>query len=481
MAASEIYTWGWGKDGQLGHGDRVSQKTPLRVEFLQSKELKEISCGGWHTSALTGEASGGQLFSWGSGRCGQLGHGDWSSQRLPTAVTNLNGKGISQVALGSFHTVVLSSGGEVYSWGCGRDGQLGHGDWGSPRVPHLIKALQGKGVVSVACGEYHSAALTASGDVYTWGDGGDGQLGHGDWRSKGFRLSQPRLIKALQGKGVTSISCGEYHMAALTGAGEVFTWGKSVNGQLGHSEDTKKITSPLLVEALRSEQVVNLSCGGAHTVCITAAGDVWQWGDPISGQLGLVSSGAVRFPSKVEELVGKNITSIQCGSFHTAAVSAEGELYTWGHGGEGRLGHGDEANQAKPRLVRALAGKPVSQVACGRFHTSACTGETGPSPAAPPSAAASKGNTAPIDDAQRTNPTGRGGRATPGRSQPGGRRAPGQAEPQPGYGVPQASPYGAPGQSPAGMAAENDRLAAQAAAEQDALQDSEARAKAMED
>ena len=48
---SELYTWGWGKDGQLGHGDRVSQKTATRVEFLANKGLGEISAGGWHTCA----------------------------------------------------------------------------------------------------------------------------------------------------------------------------------------------------------------------------------------------------------------------------------------------------------------------------------------------------------------------------------------------------------------------------------------------
>ena len=57
---------------------------------------------------------------------------------------------MARVASGSFHTVALTKTGEVFSWGCGRDGQLGHGDWGSPRVPHLVKALQGKDVIQVA-------------------------------------------------------------------------------------------------------------------------------------------------------------------------------------------------------------------------------------------------------------------------------------------------------------------------------------------
>eukprot|EP00658_Telonema_sp_P-2_P082665 TRINITY_DN8784_c0_g1_i1.p1 TRINITY_DN8784_c0_g1~~TRINITY_DN8784_c0_g1_i1.p1 ORF type:complete len:1789 (-),score=688.48 TRINITY_DN8784_c0_g1_i1:283-5649(-) len=413
---SEIYSWGWGKDGQLGHGDRNPQKAPAHVDFFQNKDLASLAAGGWHSCALTLD---GELYTWGSGRCGQLGHGDWSSQRLPTPVQGL--PPVSHVAAGSFHTIVLTTTGEVYSWGCGRDGQLGHGDWGSPRVPHLIKALQNKQVIQVGCGEYHSAALTANGEVYTWGDGGDGQLGHGDGRTKGYRLSQPRLIKSLASKGVTAIACGEYHTAALTGDGNVYTWGKSVNGQLGNTDDTKKVTSPTIVDL--NEDVVAISCGGAHTVCITAGGDVFQWGDPISGQLGLVSNGPVRYPSKVQELSGQEVVKIDCGSFHTAALTSNGAILTWGHGGEGRLGHGDEANSTKPKNVSTLDDAPVGQVACGRFHTLAFVGAV---PADAPAvgssgAAAARG----VSGSSAAAAKGAGG-SQPEAGNTGGRRTPGR-------------------------------------------------------
>ena len=228
---------------------------------------------------------------------------------------------------------------------------------------------------------------------------------------------------------MVQIACGEYHTAALTANGEVLTWGKSVNGQLGHSEDSKKaVTSPTLVDGLKSEQVARIACGGAHTVALTVNGDVWQWGDPVAGQLGLVTSGAIRFPQKITELSGKGIASIECGSFHTAAISAKGELYTWGHGGEGRLGHGDETNHTKPKLVQGLAGKPVTQVACGRFHTAAAIGGDGPQLAAPTTVAASKaaGYTAgpnatsaqQVADSDYTVPGAARGRATPSRGTP---------------------------------------------------------------
>ena len=67
----------------------------------------------------------------------------------------------------------------------------------------------------------------------------------------------------------------------------------------------------------------------------------------------------------IEALRGKEIIDIACGGAHSAAVSAVGELYTWGKGRYGRLGHGDSEDQLKPKLVEALIGYRVVGVACG--------------------------------------------------------------------------------------------------------------------
>ena len=91
---ADLLTWGWGKDGQLGHGDRRSEKLAAVCEFLHGRDLLQVCCGGWHTTAVTSE---GEVFTWGSGRCGQLGHGDWASHRLPCVVAALQGKPMLQV------------------------------------------------------------------------------------------------------------------------------------------------------------------------------------------------------------------------------------------------------------------------------------------------------------------------------------------------------------------------------------------------
>jgi len=80
------------------------------------------------------------------------------------------------VACGTTHTLAVSVDGELFAWGCGREGQLGLGDYSSPRAPQLVHLLVGQRVTSVAAGEFHSAAVTENA-LYTWGDGAEGQLG----------------------------------------------------------------------------------------------------------------------------------------------------------------------------------------------------------------------------------------------------------------------------------------------------------------
>lgn len=107
------------------------------------------------------------VYSWGRGEDGQLGIGDTSDQDVPTYVDSLRGVGVKQIACGSGHTVVLTGEGEVYTWGRGDDGRLGHGDNGWKYVPRLAHSLTGQIITHVTCGSYHTAAVSSNGDLFT--------------------------------------------------------------------------------------------------------------------------------------------------------------------------------------------------------------------------------------------------------------------------------------------------------------------------
>lgn len=192
--ASTIYGWGHNHRGQLGglEGGRI--KTPTPCESLSLLRPIQL-CGGEQT--LYAVTPDGKLFATGYGAGGRLGIGGMDSVSTPLLVESLQHVFIKKVAVnsGGKHCLALTGEGEVYSWGEGEDGKLGHGNRHNCDRPKLIEALSGVGVVDIACGSAHSACITAAGHVMTWGKGRYGRLGHGDSEDQ----LRPKLVEAVLG------------------------------------------------------------------------------------------------------------------------------------------------------------------------------------------------------------------------------------------------------------------------------------------
>lgn len=309
------------------------------------------------------------VFTWGRGEDGQLGLGDTSDQDEPTYVDALRGVGVQQIACGSGHTVVLTTDGEVFTWGRGDDGRLGHGDNGWKYVPRMTQSLAGQIVLQVTCGSYHTAAVTGNGDLYTWGGGMYGKLGHGDEAGH----ATPKRVEALVGATVAQIACGSRHTAIVTASGALYTWGDKENGVAGHGETEGHQYLPRLLESMAAKRVAQISACGFHTAIVTDAGELFTWGEGKFGRLGHMSERNCHSPTIVEYMVGKKPRQVSCGGFHTAVVSEDGRLYTFGGGEHGQLGHNDRVNKMTPTFVEALDGMFVSQITCGWSHSVALT------------------------------------------------------------------------------------------------------------
>jgi alpha-tubulin suppressor-like RCC1 family protein len=98
---------------------------------------------------------------------------------VPRVVEALAGQKVVAATAGSSHTVVWTEGGEVYTFGRGGGGALGHGGEKNAHVPRVVEALAGKKVVGASAGDRHTVVWTEGGEVYTFGNGADGKLGHG--------------------------------------------------------------------------------------------------------------------------------------------------------------------------------------------------------------------------------------------------------------------------------------------------------------
>lgn len=146
-----VYSWGEGEEGKLGHGDRLCCDKPKLIEALSGVSIVDIACGSAHSACIT---SSGNLYTWGKGRYGRLGHGDSEDQLKPQMVEALIGYRVIDVACGSgdAQTLCITDDDSVWSFGDGDYGKLGRGGSEGCKYPIKIDSLVGLGVVKVECG-----------------------------------------------------------------------------------------------------------------------------------------------------------------------------------------------------------------------------------------------------------------------------------------------------------------------------------------
>ncbi|KAL7516639.1 hypothetical protein ACHAWX_001630 [Stephanocyclus meneghinianus] len=335
--------------GDAGISSSSNLKSPSFPAVASGNASSSASSSASASSPVYGELT---VYSWGRGEDGQLGIGDTSDQDEPTYVDALRGVGVKEIACGSGHTVVLTVEGEVYTWGRGDDGRLGHGDNGWKYVPRLTHSLTGQIITRVTCGSYHTAAVSSNGDLYTWGGGMYGKLGHGNESGH----STPRRVDALAGMNIVDIACGSRHTAVVTSRGCLYTWGDKENGVAGHGDTEGHQYTPKLLEKLSGRKVVQLSACGFHTGCLTDQMEVYTWGEGKFGRLGHGAERNCHSPRLVESLVGKRPRQIACGGFHSAVITHDGKMYTFGGGEHGQLGHGDKVRRRLPSLSSRAIG-----------------------------------------------------------------------------------------------------------------------------
>uniref|UniRef100_A0A2I3HH27 Probable E3 ubiquitin-protein ligase HERC4 n=1 Tax=Nomascus leucogenys TaxID=61853 RepID=A0A2I3HH27_NOMLE len=314
------------------------------------------------------------MLCWGNASFGQLGLGGIDEEIVlePRKSDFFINKKVRDVGCGLRHTVFVLDDGTVYTCGCNDLGQLGHEK--SRKKPEQVVALDAQNIVAVSCGEAHTLALNDKGQVYAWGLDSDGQLG---LLGSEECIRVPRNIKSLSDIQIVQVACGYYHSLALSKASEVFCWGQNKYGQLGLGTDCKKQTSPQLLKSLVGIPFMQVAAGGAHSFVLTLSGAIFGWGRNKFGQLGLNDENDRYVPNLLKSLRSQKIVYICCGEDHTAALTKEGGVFTFGAGGYGQLGHNSTSHEINPRKVFELMGSIVTQIACGRQHTSAFVPSSG--------------------------------------------------------------------------------------------------------
>jgi E3 ubiquitin-protein ligase HERC2 len=182
-----------------------------------------------------------------------------------------NQKRILQVVCGTDYTVCLDEDHNVWSWGLGAFGNLGHGGTLDEYFPKQVETLAGKVVRHISAGAKHTLAVTLKGDLWAFGSCEDGRLGNGELH--GFALYPQRIEGVLEGVVVCQADAGEAHSGAVDTTGSCYTWGAGSYGRLGHGEDLGE-TMPVRIHDLEHAFCSSILCSAFHSMVVTSEGQV---------------------------------------------------------------------------------------------------------------------------------------------------------------------------------------------------------------
>ena len=373
--------------GSCGTGRRERVTLPNICAFMPPLPLGvKVSRITYNYDSTYVVTSTGSLYAAGSNGVGQLGLNDATNRfifykvEIPEQVVDVSaGTGND----GSNGVLVLTQGGNVYSFGDGSSGSLGRGTntnvnstpqkiTGIPAVKQIMMmggANAGTGII-----------LTTSGEVWTAGSNAVGQLGRTPSPATDNRYY--RKVTIPDGEIIEKIwACGDI--------GNIAVWARSTTKKVygwGHNRTTSyavgtggsgatNVLTPTLVPALEGVKEIYGAMGnqfGSFFATFTN-GDAKGWGYNRSGHLGNNTTAAITTPQNLGSIWPfatnqiKDISIVNGGGDHaiygaTSILLNDGTIYTAGYGGRGYLGRGDNANSSIFKQVpfNYLLGKPVA-------------------------------------------------------------------------------------------------------------------------
>ncbi|CAK4083269.1 unnamed protein product [Aphanomyces euteiches] len=296
---------------------------------------------------------------------------EWMSPEATSIAKSLHDVKVHQLAFGKAHTAALSLDGQIFVWGDGEFGQLGMGATvSSSDRPLKLRQSNHLTFTSVACGGYHTAAISNGGDLYTWGRNFEGQLGHssqaaqfGECEVQNGVFHHPKHVSAFLNTKCHQVACGEHFTAVLSRQGDIYAFGEGQSGQLGIGRCTKSfIPRKTLPSIDATDPFVEIACGWAHALAVSKSGRLFAWGFNQYGQLGLGDTTSRFLPEEI--LSCHQICHVYASGNYSAAITRDGRLLSWGNGSRGKLGHGHEQHVLQPKVVDSVKNLYVQSAAC---------------------------------------------------------------------------------------------------------------------
>jgi len=331
----------WGSQGpQIGDGSFSIQH--LIPSLVAGQHLWEAVSAGSHTCGVT---RSGQTLCWGGNAHGELGVDSTTEQCFSIACSTIpiaiaGGLSLSQVSVAEGHTCGITSGGVAYCWGVNISGALGDGTSTNRSKPELVTG--GLAFAAVSSGDTFTCGITTTGQAYCWGSNANWQLGDGTTVNN-------RLVPVPVVGGLTfqSLNAGTTHVCGVTVEGHGYCWGRNVERQLGSPGGPDFSATPLPVTGGRS--LSQISAATFHSCAITTDGEAYCWGANWNGELGDSTTTSSAVPVRVAG--GFRWASIHAGRMATCGASDIGVARCWGINPDGEVGDGTKGSRNYPLRV----------------------------------------------------------------------------------------------------------------------------------
>ncbi|CAG9335929.1 unnamed protein product [Blepharisma stoltei] len=357
-----VILFGMNRDGSCAGKNKYPNSSYNYLEH----EYSEIISGYYHNAVIDKQ---GVLRMFGNGNLGQLGNVNLNSTFTPQLVSHpLREVPISMVACGWLHTICVTKTGQVFTWGFNGDGQLGLGDFYDRSWPVMVNDMDS--VNYVAAGYLHSACIK-NGELYMWGANPDGRLFKQPMQIKHKVFRKERSpIKIVEISNVVEIALGVSHSLALTSNGDVYTCGSTDHGQLGMGANYEVYSAlfkiPLFGYMIKAAKI---KCGDGYSAILDSQKHLYTFGKGTYGRLGLGHDMDVLTP----ELVSKTLQfiDISCGGRHMMGIDINGETYAWGYGFYFQLGTMSQEDSMVPICINlsSTSGRWAGKISCGYYHS----------------------------------------------------------------------------------------------------------------
>lgn len=282
---SDGTVWSWGKNtsGELGNGTNIDTNVPRQVNSLTGS-FTAVAAGVGHSLALRND---GTVWSWGLNNEGQLGNGTSTNSNVPQQIITLNH--IISIATGWHHSLALKDDGTLWAWGWNQNGQLGNGAYVDSNIPIQVNSIIG-GISKIAGGLHHSMVLKNDGSVWCWGDNYSGELGNGS------NIASSVPVQVSGANNITSIVAGCDYSLALKSDGTVWAWGSNDYLQLGNGTYAN---SDIPVQVSFLTGITSIAGRYSSSIAAKNDGTFWAWGRNDYGQLGDGTTASSNVPVQV--------------------------------------------------------------------------------------------------------------------------------------------------------------------------------------